>query len=250
MIGGEQAHDDPRRAETALRGVVIDHCPLQRMQFAALGKVLDRDEFRSVELAQEQNAGVERLVGERPGLEPRQNDGASAAIPLGAALLRPLRSHFLAQPIENGRTRERSGRAQPRRPGKGTARHCERGSVLSQATSSLLDLYRHDGAFVGETEVSRRLNTTEYRLERDRRQSRVRWPLTGCRNPTGGLGAARSIGARSSPKVRRHGLHHQRFERFLDAHCRLRIRAEAAQRDRVFARLLAAESDENRNLRQ
>jgi len=105
VIGGEQAHDDPGGAKTALRGVVIDHCPLQRMQLAALGKVLDRDEFRSVELAQEQYAGVERLVGERPGLEPRQNDGASAAIPLGAALLRPLRSHFLAQPIENGRTR-------------------------------------------------------------------------------------------------------------------------------------------------
>ena len=96
MIGGEQTHDDPGRAETALRGVVIDHRPLQRMEFASRGKVLDRDEFRPVELAQEQYAGVHRLVGDRPGLQPRQDHGASAAIPLGAALLRPLRSDLIA----------------------------------------------------------------------------------------------------------------------------------------------------------
>ena len=35
MIGGEQAHHDPGRAEAALRGVRIDHRLLQRMQFAA-----------------------------------------------------------------------------------------------------------------------------------------------------------------------------------------------------------------------
>ena len=35
MVGGEQAHHDPRRAEAALRGVSVDHRLLQRMQFAA-----------------------------------------------------------------------------------------------------------------------------------------------------------------------------------------------------------------------
>ena len=35
MVGGEQAHHDPGRAEAALRGVRIDHRLLQRMQFAA-----------------------------------------------------------------------------------------------------------------------------------------------------------------------------------------------------------------------
>ena len=103
MIGGEQTHDDSGRAETALRSVAIDHRPLQRMQLAALGEALDRDEFRSVELTQEQYTGVHRLIGEGACLKPRQNDSASAAIPLRAALLRPLGSHFLAKPIENGR---------------------------------------------------------------------------------------------------------------------------------------------------
>ena len=64
MVGGEQAHHDPGCAEAALRGVSIDHRLLQRMQFAAGGEILDRDEFRALELAQEQNAGVERLIGE------------------------------------------------------------------------------------------------------------------------------------------------------------------------------------------
>ena len=105
MVGGEQAHHDPGRAEAALRGVSVDHRLLQRMQFAACGEILDRDQLGAVELAQEQNAGVERLVGEPAALEPRQHHRACAAIPFGAAFLRSLRSHLLPQPIENGRAR-------------------------------------------------------------------------------------------------------------------------------------------------
>ena len=103
MVGGEQAHHDARRAEAALRRVIVDHRLLQRMQFAARGKVFNRDELRAVELAQKQNAGVERLVGEPAAPESRQRHGARAAIALGAAFLRPLGSHVLAQPVENGR---------------------------------------------------------------------------------------------------------------------------------------------------
>ena len=103
MIGGEQAHHDPGRAEPALRGVRVDHRLLQRMQVSALGEILDRDELGAVELAEQQDAGVERLVGERAPFKPRQDNGARAAISLGAALLCSPRSHVLPQPIEDGR---------------------------------------------------------------------------------------------------------------------------------------------------
>src|SRR5580658_5062640 len=72
------------------------------MQFAACSEILDRDQLGAVELAQEQNAGVERLVDEPVPLESRQHHGACATIPLGAAFLRSLRSHFLPQPVEDG----------------------------------------------------------------------------------------------------------------------------------------------------
>ena len=67
------------------------------------GEILDRDQLGAVELAQEQNAGVERLVGEPAAPEPRQHHRACAAIPFGAAFLRSLRSHLLPQPVEDGR---------------------------------------------------------------------------------------------------------------------------------------------------
>ena len=51
MVGGEQTHHDPGRTEAALRGVVVDHRLLQRMQLVARGKVFNRDELRAVELA-------------------------------------------------------------------------------------------------------------------------------------------------------------------------------------------------------
>ena len=42
MIGGEQAHDDTRRAETALRAVQVDHGLLHRVERVAVGEILDR----------------------------------------------------------------------------------------------------------------------------------------------------------------------------------------------------------------
>ncbi len=105
LVGGEQAHHDPGRAKATLRGVSIDHRLLQRMEFATGGKVLDRDQFSALELAQEQNTGVERLVGEPTTPESRQHNRACAAIPFGAAFLRSLRSHLLSEPIKDGRAR-------------------------------------------------------------------------------------------------------------------------------------------------
>jgi len=95
MVGGEQAHHDTGRAKAALRGVSINHRLLQRMEFATAGKVLDRDQLGAVELAQEQNTGVEGLVGEPARPEPCQHHRASAAISLGAAFLGSLGSRVL-----------------------------------------------------------------------------------------------------------------------------------------------------------
>ncbi len=105
MIGGEQAHHDARRAEAALRAVMVDHRLLHRMQAVALGEVLDRDEFGAVELAKQQDAGVDRLVGELAAAQTREHDRAGAAIALGAAFLRAGRPLLFAQPVENGRAR-------------------------------------------------------------------------------------------------------------------------------------------------
>ena len=99
MVGGEQAHHDPGRAEAALRGVSFDHRLLKRMQFAVSGKILDRDELRAVELAQKKNAGVEGLVDEPSVLQPRQHHRARSAIPFRAPFLRSSRSRLLSQPI-------------------------------------------------------------------------------------------------------------------------------------------------------
>ena len=137
MVGGEQAHHDARRAEAALRGVSVDHRLLQRMQLAARGEILDRDQFRAVKLAQEQNAGVKRLVGETAAPEPRQHDRACAAIPFGAAFLRSLRSHLLSQPVEDGGAGENWRRATSS-PRKRSAARRARRLVWPQTTSSLL----------------------------------------------------------------------------------------------------------------
>ena len=62
VIGGEQAHHDPGRAEAALRAVMVDHRLLHRMECVADREILDRDEFGPVKLAEQQDAGVHRLI--------------------------------------------------------------------------------------------------------------------------------------------------------------------------------------------
>ena len=60
MIEGEQAHHDARRAEAALRAVLLDHRRLDRMQPAAVGKVLDGDDLGAVRLAEQE---MQELTG-------------------------------------------------------------------------------------------------------------------------------------------------------------------------------------------
>ena len=107
MIGGEEAHHDARRAKAALGAMVVDHRLLQRMQRLALGEILDRDQLGAVELAEQENAGVDRLVRQLAVAEPRQHHRAGAAIAFGAAFFRPLGAFIFAQPVKNGRPRRK-----------------------------------------------------------------------------------------------------------------------------------------------
>ncbi len=105
VIEREQAHDDPRRAEAALRAVKVDHRLLKRVQRVAVGEVLDRQHFRAVDLPEQQDAGVDGLVSERAAAQAREDHRAGAAIAFGAAFLRSLGPRLLAQPIEQRRAR-------------------------------------------------------------------------------------------------------------------------------------------------
>ena len=72
VIGVEQAHHDARRAEAALRAVQVDHRLLNRMQRLAVRQVLDGDKLCAVDLAEQQDAGVDGLVSEPAALEARR----------------------------------------------------------------------------------------------------------------------------------------------------------------------------------
>ncbi len=109
MVEREQAHHDAGRAEAALRSMEVDHRLLDGMQTRALGEVLDRQHLGAVDLAEQQDAGVDRLVGRRAiGAAARQDDCAGAAIALAAALLGALGADVLAQPVEERRTRRKT----------------------------------------------------------------------------------------------------------------------------------------------
>ena len=106
LIEGEQAHDEAGRAEAALRGVALDHRGLHRMELALRAdKVLDRDDLGAVDLAEELDAGVDRLVDQPAVAEPADGDRAGAAVALAAALLGALRPLRLAEIVEEERRR-------------------------------------------------------------------------------------------------------------------------------------------------
>ena len=64
LVEREQAHHDAGRAEAALRAVMLDHRRLHRMERAVVGEVLDGDDLGAVDLAEQEDAGVDRLVAE------------------------------------------------------------------------------------------------------------------------------------------------------------------------------------------
>ena len=51
VIKREQRHDETRRAEAALRGMIVDKGLLHGMQFSADGQIINRDQFLAINLA-------------------------------------------------------------------------------------------------------------------------------------------------------------------------------------------------------
>ena len=71
LVQRVEAHDDARRAEAALRAVLLQHRRLHRVQPTVGGaQVLDRDHLGAVGLAGEQDARVDRLIDDRPVPSP------------------------------------------------------------------------------------------------------------------------------------------------------------------------------------
>jgi epoxyqueuosine reductase len=104
---GEQAHHEARRAEAALRAVMIDHRLLHGMQRAVRRlQALDRDQLAPVERRDRLDAGIDRAMDEPATVARLRDDhGAGAAIALRAALLGAAAPLGAAQPFEHGRVR-------------------------------------------------------------------------------------------------------------------------------------------------
>ena len=104
VIKPEQRHDEARRAEAALRAVGLDHGLLHRVQ-ATIGEVINGDHLGTVGLAGEQDAGIDRRIGDAAIDAAAQHHRAGAAIALGAAFLGAERALLQAQIVEQGQGR-------------------------------------------------------------------------------------------------------------------------------------------------
>jgi hypothetical protein len=67
--------------------MILHHGGLDSMQFTVFRQILDGYEFRSVNLTQEENAGIDRLVMHTAAFDAPKRYGARAAIALRAAFL-------------------------------------------------------------------------------------------------------------------------------------------------------------------
>ena len=105
VVVSKQAHDDAGRAEAALRAVVARHRRLHRMQDAVIGEVLDRDQLGAIHLADQRDAGIDRLVDQAAVALAHQNDGAGAAVAFRAAFFGAGGALLEAQPVEHGGAR-------------------------------------------------------------------------------------------------------------------------------------------------
>ena len=108
---GKQAHDDAGRAKAALRAVLARHHFLHRMQDPVVGEVLDGDQLTAIDLAEQRDARIDRLVDQTAVVLALDDNGASAAIAFGAALFGADRTLLQTQPIENGGARGKLGDA-------------------------------------------------------------------------------------------------------------------------------------------
>ena len=116
VIVREQAHHDARRAKAALRAMQTRHRLLHRMQHAVFGEILDRDQFGAVELAEQRDARIDRLVSQAAIALAHDDDGAGAAIAFRAAFFGAGRSLLQTQPVQHGGARRKIRRAARVRP--------------------------------------------------------------------------------------------------------------------------------------
>ena len=100
MPGVQKPHCEPWKSTIACcTGCSVSPC----------GEILDGQQFGAVDLAEQQDAGVDGFVGEAVTARPAQDHRAGAAIALGAALLRALGAGLLAQPVEQRAIRREAG---------------------------------------------------------------------------------------------------------------------------------------------
>ena len=79
--------------ETITEGTIrIADKVVNRMEPAVLGEILDRDQFRAVDHADQLNAAVDRLIHQLAFDKPADGNCTGAAIALTAAFLRPFLS--------------------------------------------------------------------------------------------------------------------------------------------------------------
>ena len=106
LVHGEQRHDEAWRAEAALRGVLLDHRLLDRMQRpVGGGQILDRHHLGAVHLPEKLDAGVDRLVDQLAVPHPSERHRAGAAVALAAAFLGAGCAFRVAQIVEQQRRR-------------------------------------------------------------------------------------------------------------------------------------------------
>ena len=65
-------------------------------------EILDGDQLGAVDLSEQENAGIDRLIDEPAIMRARQHDRAGAAITLGATLLGAGRALLQPDPVEQG----------------------------------------------------------------------------------------------------------------------------------------------------
>jgi hypothetical protein len=100
---GEQGHDETGRTEAALRGVVIDHCLLHRVQRPISGgEVLDGQQLTAVQGREEQDAGVDGLMA---AILIHEYNCTRAAVAFRAAFLGAAQTFRTAQIFQHGHGR-------------------------------------------------------------------------------------------------------------------------------------------------
>ncbi len=101
LLQGEQAHDEARRAEAALRAVAVDHRLLDAVQTALVLEVFDADQLLAVQRGDEGQARVEGAIAQALAHQLADHHGTGATVTGGAALLGSGLATILAQILQH-----------------------------------------------------------------------------------------------------------------------------------------------------